>query len=344
MIFPFSLASLGGNSFKNCSSLEYVEFNLNITTIGDSAFANCSSLIEAWSSTESKNLAIGNNAFADCISLFKIELSTAVTIGNNAFVNCHKLNQITTFERLTYIGESAFEGCSEGYSTNRFDLNFLPSVTYIGNNAFKECSALSKLVLPPSLTYIGNIHSINVPSPTITTKDRLAYINCEPFIYMQYGHGYSVNTNIPASAVTTTPKHNLVSICHKHYLMNPQFSSSGGSIEKPCFTLIARMDKMPPYLVATEPGRISIKIYETDSPMTIKIKEFMAIYSIADIKMRMLKIHELKQIMGFPKDYVLIGTQADQKKFIGNAVEVTMARVLCQSLSKKLKEVIRKAA
>ena len=30
-----------------------------------------------------------------------------------------------------------------------------------------------------------------------------------------------------------------------HYLMNPQYSSPGGSVDKPCFTLIARMDKMP---------------------------------------------------------------------------------------------------
>ena len=31
--------------------------------------------------------------------------------------------------------------------------------------------------------------------------------------------------------------------------MNPQFNSAGGSVDKPCFTLIARMDKMPPYLI-----------------------------------------------------------------------------------------------
>lgn len=39
----------------------------------------------------------------------------------------------------------------------------------------------------------------------------------------------------------------------------------------------------------------------------------MAMYGIMDIKMRMLKIPELKRIMGFPEDYVLVGTQAEQK-------------------------------
>ena len=69
----------------------------------------------------------------------------------------------------------------------------------------------------------------------------------------------------------------------------------------------------------------------------VKIKEFMALYGIIDIKMRMLKIQELKRIMGFPDNYILIGTQAEQKKYIGNAVEVNMARCLCEALCRKLR-------
>ena len=80
------------------------------------------------------------------------------------------------------------------------------------------------------------------------------------------------------------------------------------------------------------------EIYEDDLSVVKEIKEIMALYGIIDIKQRMLKIPELKKIMGFPENYVLIGTQADQKKFIGNAVEVNMARVLCEALCKKLKE------
>ena len=118
--------------------------------------------------------------------------------------------------------------------------------------------------------------------------------------------------------------------------MNPQFACAGRSIEDPCFTLIARMDKRPPYLITTETGEIGIEVYDTDSPMTVKIKEFMTLYGIIDIKMRMLKVDELKKIMGFPEDYVLIGTKCEQKKFIGNAVEVNMSRVLCESLSAAL--------
>lgn len=151
------------------------------------------------------------------------------------------------------------------------------------------------------------------------------------FLDMQYGTGGPTSVDTAAGAVTTNPKHHLVTVRH-NYLMNPQYASAGGSVDSPCFTLIARMDKMPPYLVTTKTGDMAIEIYETDSPMTVKIKEFMAMYSIIDITMRMLKIDELKLIMGFPEDYVLIGTQADQKKFIGNAVEVTVARRWCEAL------------
>ena len=80
------------------------------------------------------------------------------------------------------------------------------------------------------------------------------------------------------------------------------------------------------------------EIYPEDTPMLVQIKEFMALYGLVDIRMRMLRIPELKRIMGFPENYVLIGTQGEQKKFIGNAVEVNMARVLCEALVMKLYE------
>ena len=218
----------------------------------------------------------------------------------------------------------------------------------------------------------GHNHSVELPAPTVTTKDRLSLVT--PFFMNYYsGGGQLGSVETPCPAIMTVPKQNLVTpVLMKqvpyrkpwimntafsnvgssveqpsqtitanrkwHYLMNPQFASAGGSVNNPCFTLIARMDKMPPYLVEAE-GGIGIQATPEDSPMTVKIKEFMALYGIIDIKMRMLRISELKKIMGFPEDYVLIGPQSDQKKFIGNAVEVNMARVLCEAICK---EIIRK--
>lgn len=215
----------------------------------------------------------------------------------------------------------------------------------------------------------GHNHSVELPAPTVTTKDRLSLVT--PFFMNYYsGVGQLGSVETPCPAIMTVPKQNLefpklmrqdslrkswimntafsnvgsnidqpsqtITANRKwHYLLNPQFASAGGSVNNPCFTLIARMDKMPPYLVEAE-GGIGIQVTPEDSPMTAQIKEFMALYGIIDIKMRMLRISELKKIMGFPENYVLIGPKSDQKKFIGNAVEVNMARVLCEAICKEL--------
>lgn len=179
--------------------------------------------------------------------------------------------------------------------------------------------------------HYGNGYNLPLgrPAPTLTTKDKIAIVN-SCFIDNQYGNGKPTSVESVSGCLTTNPKQHLVTV--ERFLMNPQFTSPGSSVDDPCFTLIARMDKRPPYLVITEFGDAAIRIFQTDSPMMAKIKEFMALYGIVDIKMRMLTVEELLLIQGFPGDYVLIGTQAEQKKFIGNAVEVTIARKLCEAL------------
>ncbi|WP_238707518.1 DNA cytosine methyltransferase [Chryseobacterium viscerum] len=225
-----------------------------------------------------------------------------------------------------------------------------------------------------SYNYKDEPKDLEQPCPTVLTKDRFALIGTS-FIDQQFGKSKPSSVETVLGAVTTNPKYAKVSaewIMNTnfknigssvedsaptitanrkwHYLMDAQYKRIGNAVDQPCFTLIARMDKTPPYLMEiTQDGEILpfikiientavYEIYEDDSPMMQKIKEFMAHYGLMDIKMRMLKIQELKEIMGFPSDYVLIGTQADQKKFIGNAVEVTMARKICEATANRLFE------
>lgn len=216
-----------------------------------------------------------------------------------------------------------------------------------GNNYSVESPApaiLTKdhlaLITPFFMNYYsggGQLGGVDEPCPAITTVPKQRIVT-PVFIDQQFGASSAASIEKPLGAITTNPKYSLVTCKGKSFLMNPQFASAGVSVDSPCFTLIARMDKKPPYFVNTEEG-IGICIKEGDSPMTVKIKQFMILYGLADIKMRMLRIDELKKIMGFPEDYILIGTQSDQKKFIGNAVEVNMARVLCEAICK---EIIRK--
>ncbi|MFL9835015.1 DNA cytosine methyltransferase [Chryseobacterium terrae] len=261
--------------------------------------------------------------------------------------------------------KSVEETCNAVTTNNRFakfDCNFL-SKYFSGKPEHKNitvqgpCGTIKTkdshaLVQPKFLqAYYGNgfNSSIELPSPTVTTGDRFSVIS-STFIDQQFGKSKPSSVETVLGALTVNPKYAKVEAQKWHYLMDAQYKRVGNSVEQPCFTLIARMDKTPPYLVEISQdgnipsfikihGNVAVyEIYEDDSPMMKLIKEFMAIYGLIDIKMRMLKIQELKEIMGFPKDYVLIGTQADQKKFIGNAVEVTMARKICEATAQRLFE------
>lgn len=171
------------------------------------------------------------------------------------------------------------------------------------------------------ITYYGNgrnIQSVEDPSPTVTTKDRMSLVT--PFMLRDFTKGYLGSIEEPHGTLLTVPKANVVTA----HLLNPQWGNdSGKSIEEPCFTLIARMDKAPPLLVLSESGAFP-EIKETDSFYTKKIKTLMKEKGIEKVTIRGLNIPELLQIQGFPKDYKLVGTQTEQKKYIGNSVETTV--------------------
>lgn len=186
-------------------------------------------------------------------------------------------------------------------------------------------------------TYYGNggVHSVENPSPTVTTKDRIAKIEVN-FLDQQFSNSKPIGLDQPCNALTTVPKYPLITA--QHFLYNPQYSSKGKSIDEPCFTLIARQDKSPASIISVVNGNYEIHVLESDSQTMVRIKEFMVLYKITDILMRMLKIPELLQIQGFPKNYQLVGTQAEQKKYIGNAVEVNMAKALISANTKTIRK------
>ena len=68
----------------------------------------------------------------------------------------------------------------------------------------------------------------------------------------------------------------------------------------------------------------------------VEIKKFMAAYGIIDIKMRMLQIPEMLRIQGFPEWYKLIGTKTEQKKYIGNSVEVKVGKQMFRAIDSKI--------
>lgn len=184
--------------------------------------------------------------------------------------------------------------------------------------------------------YYGNGFntSTNEPCPTLTTKDRASLVQPKYFIDRDFKTTTNSSIEEPAGALTTVPKMHLVEA--KAFLVNPQFNNKCASIDKPCFTLIAKMDKRPPSIVQAETGEVFIEVYETDSQMTVKIKQFMAAYGLVDIKMRMLRVPELLKIQGFPESYQMVGNQSDHKKFIGNSVVPHVVKAWAEAMAARI--------
>lgn len=209
-------------------------------------------------------------------------------------------------------------------ATNHSDIN-QPAGVIMPNdkNALVQTDWIDR-----NFTSGGYISSPDEPAGALMPVPKMNLVQTDKFLLSPHYKNQGTSLEDPAPVITANRKH--------HMLVNPQFNNGGSSVEQPCFTLIAGMYKRSPYLVVTEEGELAIEIYDTDVDVMVKIKEFMALYGIADIKMRMLKVSELLQIQGFPKEYKLLGSQADQKKFIGNSVVPHVVKCWAEQLAEEL--------
>ena len=229
------------------------------------------------------------------------------------------------------------------------------------------------LVQPEFLaSYYGNGHnltSIESPAPTIPTKDRISLIQPEYFIDKHFGPIGSQSIEQPAGTIMINDKHRLVEVepfimptqftntpksinepaptltasRHHHYIVNPSHGGHTTSIDAPCPVIIARQDKAPLYLIDCESGEMSIPVYDCDTEVVIRIKQFMVIYHLVDIKMRMLRVLELLKIQGFPIGYKMVGNQTDQKKFIGNSVHPLVPKAWAEAFATKFNDILKAA-
>ncbi|MBR0216903.1 MAG: leucine-rich repeat protein, partial [Clostridia bacterium] len=177
--------SVGDNAFQGCTGIIEAKLTI-IEDLGNQAFAQCSSL---------KNLhvsaaRIGNQAFQGCTALESVAIQTK-EIGNYAFSGCGALPEIST--NAGKIGKHAFENCGGlkkialenpgarieddilyGCSLNQLTVSvekipdncfrgvnvrnviMTPSVKEIGESSFEGCSGLVSLVMPSTITSIGN--------------------------------------------------------------------------------------------------------------------------------------------------------------------------------------------
>lgn len=203
----------------------------DITSIGDYAFSDCTSLT---SLTLHEGLSsIGHGAFSGCVGLTSLTFPSSLTsIGEDAFVFCGGLTDITFPSSTVSVGKDAFSGCVELKAIHILDLtswcqsNFanynsnplfyakhlyyngeevtnliVPEGTKsIGDYAFVEYTLLDSIVLPQSVTFIGDgaFSGCTTITPTILLPEGLVSIGEKAF-WGCTGLGYVI---LPASLVS----------------------------------------------------------------------------------------------------------------------------------------------
>jgi len=305
--------------FGNLQKWKAVKDVLNLEDIGNSIFERKKQLSEKTLARIYagliKYIALGDDSFLAKYFSGNPEGKVIPTSGPAGTITCVEHQALVQVQLLDfYYGRSTPQTTEQPARTLRT----------------KDCASLvtTQFIEKPFSSGSHNHSSVDAPAGTVMPSPKMNLVTAEPFVLNALFHNVGSSINSPAPTLTT--------VSH-HYIVNPQWSiNSGGDINKPCPVIIARQDKTPLYLVTTEGGEPAILIFEDDSEFTKKIKIFMAVHGIVDIKMRMLRVAELLKIQGFPDNYILKGTQAEQKKFIGNSVVPLVAQKIAEALAEKL--------
>ena len=196
VVIPESVIEIKDCVFYGASCLKSVTMNDKITTIGVSAFDGCSGLtrvdylgtIEQWcnisfNSYYSNPLYYAHNLYINNELVENVVIPDSVTeIKKNIFNGASCLKSVTLHDKITKIGESAFNECM-GLTG---PLTIPDSVTTIGSSAFQSCYGLTgALTIPDSVTSIGSaaflncieLKSVTIPS-SVTTIDGRAFRGC----------------------------------------------------------------------------------------------------------------------------------------------------------------------
>ena len=128
---------IGVEAFKNCFSLECVEF-LKLKEIDTNAFSYCNKLKSIIGMD--KVIKIHDGAFSNCDSLETISLNSLTYLGRKAFIHCTSLKNIG-LESLTVLSKRVFSYC---YNLEEI---YIPNVIEIKPCAITGCIKLHTIYL-----------------------------------------------------------------------------------------------------------------------------------------------------------------------------------------------------
>lgn len=146
-VIPETVVSIGDYAFAYRKNLSEIAIPSSVTAIGSYAFANCENLktIEVSQSVKS----IQSCVFKSCVSLTKATWRTLVSVPDSVFESCSALTDVK-LSSVTKIGERAFSGC-----IGLKEIILPQSLTEIGEYAFNK-TALASITLPQSIDKVGN--------------------------------------------------------------------------------------------------------------------------------------------------------------------------------------------
>ena len=256
MDIPSSVTSIEGYTFQNCSNLTSITIPDSVTTIENSTFYGCTNLVSI--SIPSSVTSMGENVFNGCpllpvedgiqyadtwaVNVTNREEGTYTLRPNTAglapylFMDCKNMTSITIPDSVKSIGYRAFwnctslnavyindleswckmlidmnepyreenpEGCSPLYYAHHLYLNgeevkqlVIPnSVTDIGNFHFQNCWSFESVVIHDGVTSIGEkafsncreLTSITIPK-TVTEISGEAFYECTNLAHIKLGH------------------------------------------------------------------------------------------------------------------------------------------------------------
>lgn len=168
VILPVSISNIDAYAFYNCTSLMSINIPSSVDNIGNQAFSGCYKLIEVCNKS-SLNISVGNSDYG-YVGYYAKHIvtnesqSALKTIGDYIFFDngtdvylVHYLGDEAELILPDYNGQNyeiwkrAFDDC-----TLLTSIVLPESVTIIGDYAFNNCTSLASIGIPGSVTSIGN--------------------------------------------------------------------------------------------------------------------------------------------------------------------------------------------
>ena len=162
VVIPNSVTSIGNVVFGYCSALTTVEIGSGVTHLGMNVFTDCTSITSfsvAAENTAYKSVSgvlytkdgiLMNYPAANKATAYTVAEGTT-SILSRAFRYCTNLTTLSMPNSVTYVGESAFWGCS-GLTSVTLSSN----LAELSSNVFRDCVGLTSLTIPKGVTSIRN--------------------------------------------------------------------------------------------------------------------------------------------------------------------------------------------